>query len=341
MTLIDDIVKSHSVSVVGMEKNTGKTECLNYIIKNLPLEGLTVAVTSIGVDGETTDIVTGTHKPEIFLREGMMFSTSEKHYRQRHILSELLDVDDESTALGRVVTARALDYGKIMLSGPSTGKGLARWIGRMHSFGAGLTLIDGAISRLSSASPAISEAMVLSTGAALSANLNELVRKTVHTVSIILSDKYEGKCADRLQDVETGLWTIDADGNAEQIEETASALSLSQVKTSLAAGHNGIFVAGAVTDRIVDRLVSDGAKDGFAIVAKDFTKVFISPEKMLLMKRLGLKLEMLASVRLLAVCINPVSPNGMSLDPDRLRGRMEEVLPVPVYDLFRTTGGAE
>ena len=156
MTLIDDIVKSHSVSVVGMEKNTGKTECLNYIIKNLPLEGLTVAVTSIGVDGETTDIVTGTHKPEIFLREGMMFSTSEKHYRQRHILSELLDVDDESTALGRVVTARALDYGKIMLSGPSTGKGLARWIGRMHSFGAGLTLIDGAISRLSSASPAIS-----------------------------------------------------------------------------------------------------------------------------------------------------------------------------------------
>ena len=58
MTLIDDIVKSHSVSVVGMEKNTGKTECLNYIIKNLPLEGLTVAVTSIGVDGETTDIVT-------------------------------------------------------------------------------------------------------------------------------------------------------------------------------------------------------------------------------------------------------------------------------------------
>ena len=145
MTLIDDIVESRSVSVVGLEKNTGKTECLNYIIRNLPAGRVKVAVTSIGVDGETTDSVTGTSKPEIFLREGMLFSTSEKHYLQRRILSELLDVSDESTALGRVVTARALDYGNLLLSGPSTGKGLGRWIRKMETLGADLTLIDGAI----------------------------------------------------------------------------------------------------------------------------------------------------------------------------------------------------
>ena len=77
MTLIDDIVESRSVSVVGLEKNTGKTECLNYIIRNLPAGRVKVAVTSIGVDGETTDSVTGTSKTEIFLREGMLFSTCE------------------------------------------------------------------------------------------------------------------------------------------------------------------------------------------------------------------------------------------------------------------------
>ena len=57
--------------MVGMEKNCGKTECLNYIIRRLPLHERKVCVTSIGLDGERTDQVTRTPKPEIVLREGM------------------------------------------------------------------------------------------------------------------------------------------------------------------------------------------------------------------------------------------------------------------------------
>lgn len=336
MTLIDDIVESRSVSVVGLEKNTGKTECLNYIIRNLPAGRVKVAVTSIGVDGETTDSVTGTSKPEIFLREGMLFSTSEKHYLQRRILSELLDVSDESTALGRVVTARALDYGNLLLSGPSTGKGLGRWIRKMETLGTDLTLIDGAISRLSSASPAISEAMVLSTGAALSANIAELVRKTAHTVGLIMAEKYSGPGYERMSGLEGGgIWNICTDGSIRQVPSGMSALSLASVKDNLARGFAGIYVSGALTDRLVDRIVADGAGDGFEIVARDFTKVFVSPSCVARMERAGIMLKMLMTSRLLAVCVNPVSPNGIILDSSRLCGALEEKLPVPVYDLFR------
>ena len=113
MPFVGEILKYRSVSIVGLAKNAGKTECLNYIIKRLPLDYFTVAVTSIGIDGETTDQVTGTAKPEITVREGMFFATSEKHFRQKRPLSELYDVGDEDTALGRVVTARALQEGKV------------------------------------------------------------------------------------------------------------------------------------------------------------------------------------------------------------------------------------
>ena len=150
--------------MVGMEKNCGKTECLNYILRNLPSDGPGVCVTSIGLDGERTDQVTGT-KPEIVLRSGMFFSTSETHYRSRRLVSEIVDVSGETTALGRLITARVALEGKVILSGPSSTVSLKRWMDSISGFGIGLTIIDGALSRKSSASPAVSEAMVLALGA--------------------------------------------------------------------------------------------------------------------------------------------------------------------------------
>ena len=146
---INDILNYDSLSIVGLQKNTGKTECLKYVLERLPLEQRRVAVTSIGIDGETTDQVTRTQKPEIVLREGMYFGTSEAHYRQRRLVSELIDVSDESTSLGRVVTARALTQGKILLSGPSSSMGLRRWMRDMRRHDIDLVIIDGALSRLS------------------------------------------------------------------------------------------------------------------------------------------------------------------------------------------------
>ena len=58
MPFIKEILNYESLSIVGLEKNVGKTECLNYILYRLPLEKIKVAVTSIGIDGENKDQVT-------------------------------------------------------------------------------------------------------------------------------------------------------------------------------------------------------------------------------------------------------------------------------------------
>ena len=73
MPFIEELIKYKSCSIVGLEKNTGKTECFNYVLQRLPLETKRVAVSSIGIDGETTDQVTKTATPELFLREGVYF----------------------------------------------------------------------------------------------------------------------------------------------------------------------------------------------------------------------------------------------------------------------------
>mgnify|MGYP006352224553 CR=1 FL=1 len=68
MPFVSDIVKYDSLSIVGLEKNTGKTEALNYILRRLPSTGAKLAVTSIGIDGEQrlfdASILTGSaYKP--------------------------------------------------------------------------------------------------------------------------------------------------------------------------------------------------------------------------------------------------------------------------------------
>ena len=311
MPFVGEILKHRSVSIVGLAKNAGKTECLNYILKRLPLDYFNVAVTSIGIDGETTDQVTGTAKPEITVREGMFFATSEKHFRQKRPLSELYAVSDEDTALGRVVTAKALQEGKVLLSGPSSATALKRWMRSLKDFGIDLILVDGALSRLSTASPAVSEAMVLSTGAAYSANIRELVAKTAFVVELIRLPLYVGPQPDlRLS-------------------------SFSVLDAAALKGNRIIEVEGALTDRLL-QLVKNGLGEGeIELVVGDFTKIFCSQELYRAFVRRGGRISVRMKSELLAVCVNPVAPNGIVLDSDILCRELSGKIGLPVYDIVK------
>ena len=83
LPFIEEILKYNSISIVGLAKNAGKTECLNYILNRVKNTGKQFALTSIGIDGEDRDQVCQTPKPEIEVYEGMIFITSEKHYREK------------------------------------------------------------------------------------------------------------------------------------------------------------------------------------------------------------------------------------------------------------------
>ena len=152
MGFVTNISDFGSLAIVGLEKNTGKTECLNYILGQLGGQAERFALTSVGIDGESRDQVCQTAKPEIEIPEGMIFVTSEKHYREKRLAAEVLDVSLERTALGRLITARARMSGKLLLSGPSDTAGLKALIDRLKARGVGTTIVDGALSRLSLAS---------------------------------------------------------------------------------------------------------------------------------------------------------------------------------------------
>ena len=332
MPFVEKILSSGTLSIVGLEKNTGKTECLNYILRRLSGYPLKVGVTSIGVDGEKVDQVTQSSKPEIFLGEGILFSTSEKHYRERQIYSELLNIDETQTSLGRICTARALGYGKVLLSGPSQTTSLMRWIKKLKDdYSTDLCIIDGALSRLSLASPAVSESMILATGAALSSNIPELVNKTHFVTELInipetgIALKFDDKSPEK------GIWQIGKEGNFEvPLFESAFIHGESQ-----SGQIKALYVAGALTDRFLKMISTEKKYTHAQIIVKDFTRIFVTPATYRNFIKKGGIIRVLRKSNLIAVCVNPTAPNGVILNSDKLCGALGEKLNLPVYDIIK------
>ena len=334
VSFINEILKYDSLSIVGLEKNTGKTESLKYVLERLPLDKKRIAVTSIGIDGETTDQVTHTQKPEIVLRENMFFGTSEAHYRQRRLVSELIDVSDETTSLGRVVTAKALTGGKILLSGPSSSVGLQRWMNEMKRFNIDLVIIDGALSRLSSASPAVSQSMILATGAAYSANVSTLVKKTAFVVELINLDLTSKRNIELLSPIDKGLWIVNKDGEL-HYQNAHTSLS-QQIHFEGMDNCSAIYVAGALVDGFLEKVRQNKYLKGVEIVVRDFTKIFVSPQQFRIFEKMGGRIRVLQKSNLIAVTVNPTSPSGYVLDSDTLCKRLSETINLPVYDLLKS-----
>jgi len=332
MPFIEEIEKYKSLSIVGLEKNTGKTECLNYVLSRLQHGQKQIALTSIGIDGENRDQVKQTHKPEIDVYEGMIFVTPELYYNKRKLVSEILDVSTQSTCLGRLVTAKAVSTDKAMISGPANNVALKKLIGQMQNYDVDLTIVDGALSRLSLASPAITDAMILATGAALSSNIPQLVFKTRFVYDLINLPQVDEEIKSKLINIENGIWAIGPDGDPVDLEIN-SVLLIEKFKDKLFQHGNRFFVNGAVTDKFFNFLKNQKQIKEVELVVRDFTRIFASPETFYAFLKRGGKVKVLQKTKLIAVCINPVSPDGYHLNSDELKQALQEKLDLPVYDV--------
>lgn len=333
MPFIDNLLQYSSLSIVGMEKNTGKTECMNYIIGRLKGIHKRIAITSIGIDGENLDQVTSTHKPEIQLYNNTVFVTSEKHYRERQLVSEILDLSERQTSLGRLVTAQVILSGKVILSGPTTNVWLKQVVDDLRDR-VDLTLIDGALSRKTQASPTIAESMILTTGAALSPNLMELTRKTKFFYNLLQLPVYQHNNGKLLENIESGIFAIDSEKQPHQLD-IPSTLLLNKYKDSIFTFGTTLYIAGIITDNILNFMRMQKKIRETILIVKDFSKIFVTPEAYYSYIQSGGKLLVLLKNELVAICVNPTSPNGYTLDSEKLCDTLRESIGIPVYDVIK------
>ena len=333
MPFIKELLKYKSISMIGLEKNVGKTESMNYILKELVERGIKVGVTSIGIDGESIDGVTNTVKPEIKIYENMIFATSEKFYKEKKAQCEVLDVGTKSSALGRIVIGKAREAGKVILSGPANGVWTKEIIGNILEKGMEIVIVDGALSRMSIGSPIITEAVVLSTGAAVSLNINEIVKKTKHIINLINIKSIDKEKKEKLEILENGIYKIVWEENIIEKLPISSLLQFKNISENIFKERLSLFVTGALTESFLINISNQSFINKLEIIITDFTKIFSSAEVLNRFLKKGGKIKVLYKTKLIAITVNPVASNGNIGDSRELIKMLKEYTDVPVVNL--------
>jgi len=311
MSKLCDLLSPYkTISIIGMSKNAGKTTVLNHLIDGFSGQKFSLALTSIGRDGERTDVVTKTSKPEIFVPRGTVIATAEGLLPFCDITKEIIGLTALSTPLGRIALVRALSDGYVQLGGPSITAQLTDLIADLR---ADKIIVDGAISRKTLAGPDVTEATILCVGAALDRNMGKVIDQTRHAVEMLTLPKpeYEKLISELEAHIDENIVSEDKSDKKEYI-----------------------YFPGAVTDATVsDLLLSKSALKGIHIIAKDPTKIFITSDtyRKLLFKKA--KLTVLKPIRLVALTVNPTSPEGVGFDSQAFQAEMQEAVKVPVVNV--------
>ena len=165
---------SRALAVVGLVKNAGKTTVVNALMANCPQR---FGLTSLGLDGERTDHLTGLAKPSISPPAGTLVATTQGSLDRSRYAMEALEELPFHTPLGRVVIGSATGDGAVEVSGPTTLAELRITVERLQALGADQVIVDGAINRIGSASPRVSDGVIVATGGMVGDTLDEVLQK--------------------------------------------------------------------------------------------------------------------------------------------------------------------
>lgn len=301
--LVSRLQQVQSMSIVGMCKNAGKTTMLNWLLAHTGRRQI-LGLTSIGRDGESTDVVTGTEKPSIFVPAGTLIATAKDMLRLGDVTKEILITTGIPTPLGEVVVMRARSDGYVQLAGPSITAQL-REVSRMFfELGATQSIIDGALGRKSLGARNVADGIVLCTGASYNMSMDKVIEDTANFCRLMDLPK-----ADTLPPEAT-------DGLEACLKE-----------------HGEAYIAGALTDTMVIPLLRSGLLRSSRLVVADPSKVLLKPDTLDKLAVRDVTLQTRDAAQTLCVTVNPVSAYGWKFDKDEFIDRMRQSVKVPVINV--------
>ncbi|MDR1044250.1 MAG: hypothetical protein LBP33_03915 [Candidatus Adiutrix sp.] len=322
------------IGIAGTAKNTGKTTALAALLSEIrPEPGPTTALTSIGYDGEHFDNLTGLPKPRISVVQGEILAVAERCLHSGDAALEVLQKTDLPSPLGKIVIGRVTRPGQIVLAGPNKRRDLAAIIDRFTELGAGLTIVDGALSRI--APLAAAQALLLCTGAARHRDLNLLAAETKLVVEILKTPALK----------ERGL--------AARLTSVLNRAGFDQFMAAVRKSET-IHLDGIFSELYYSEFLEQaGDLAGRRLIFADSVKLLLSGDagatRRLIdgLKAKGMRVGVGAGPNLAAVAVNPYYPKyrydlkeyeAAYVDQDELLARLSAGLTVPVFDVVRQGG---
>jgi hypothetical protein len=331
------IQKYDSVSIIGMNKNVGKTTTLNYILKEARGR-ISLGLTSIGRDGEETDLVTATDKPKIYVERGTIIATAKQCLFNSDITREILKTTGFNTPMGEIIICRALSDGYVELGGPSVNSHMNVICDELKRFGSELVIVDGALSRKTFASPKITSATILSTGAALSRSMLKVIEETSHTVKLLTMNNEEDMSVLNLASevlCRAAVGIIYKSNAIKTLDVRTSLGSCKEIVEFLDENTSYVVIKGVISDKLLEEIMASTNKyKGVVFLVQDGTKLFLTRDTLYKFQKQGGIIKTINQINVVCVTSNPKSPYGYEFDRRKFLDGLKNNLSVPVFDVI-------
>lgn len=306
-----------TLAVMGMTKNTGKTVALNHLLAQAATAQLAIGVTSIGRDGEDRDAVFFVPKPPVRVWPGCLVATARNTLERAKVRFKLIDATGIDSPMGEVVVVKALAQGEMEIAGVSRSSDQLKVIARLQQCGAALVLLDGALGRSHHASPAIADAVILATGAAIGGGMTDVLRKTRERLALLgiaaADHATRVLCQPVFEDGGVGLWNSRGECVMQSDISTLNAAPalMEYAQTDIQT----IAVSGAVGRALWQALMLLAAeKPGLTLVVADGTRLFVEAADLAALNQRGGQVLAHRGIQIIGLTLNPFSPLGGSFE---------------------------
>lgn len=336
INILQNLINYRTVSIIGMDKNSGKTTVLNYILGEARGK-ITLGLTSIGFDGEDKDLVTGSDKPRIYIESGTLVATAKRCLFNGDITKEIIKATNINTPMGEVIIAKALSDGYVELGGASINAYMKAVCSDLINYGSSLVLVDGALGRKTTASPAVTEGCILAAGASLHRSIDKVVEKTKHTVRLFSMEKEEDTEIQKLTNNELSsskVAIIYKDKSTKILKAVTSLNAAKELVENLSEEAGYVLIRGVITDKLIEDIIKSTDKyKNIIFLVEDGSKLFINEETLYKFERLGGRFKVLEGINLICVTCNPKSPFGYEFDGAVFLDKLRKNIPLPIYDV--------
>ena len=314
------------ISIVGNAKNAGKTTVMNAYLEELDNS---VAITSIGLDGEEIDQVTSMEKPQIYVKPGYLIATALDTLNNFTCKYEILETTNIATSIGKIVLVRALSNGKALVAGPARVVDIEKLIKLLKNYQLTKIIIDGAFSRQVFAK--MSKATILVIGANYSRDINIVVKDAILSVKkfSLKENPYKG--------IDFGDKITIINNKNQKIELPYSSI-IGNVDEFFSLDMNSIklvYFPKSLTNKFVQKLIEERKKCKFDMIIESPINIQLNNEVLEKLFKLETKIYVVNPINLALICYNPYSPQGYSFNDELFKEKLELALKSSVKNVLK------
>ncbi len=268
-------------------------------------------------------------KPRVFVLEGYLIATARDTLQAFEAEYEIVMVTDIFTPIGDLVIVKIKKAGNALIAGPSVIFDMEKTIEILNSFCPDKIFIDGAFFRHSLAK--ISEATILVVGA----NFNSEIDKVVLDAQLTfrkLTLKYPAENLDFLID-KKHVFLISEQNKFVDLGFDSVIGNTVKIFNWKNKNFRFLYLPKALTNDFLQKLVAFRKEFHFDILLDSPTNIQLSLENLNNLFKLENQIYVLKPVNLVAVCYNPVSPQGYEFSNSVFKEKLQHALDQEVFNV--------